>query len=66
MGENPSEVKHALRQGVHVSHVITKSDVNFNYLVEVVSTNYLVEAVFSTVKLHFFPLSILYFLEVSY
>ena len=38
-----------------MSHVITTSDVNFNYLVEVVSTNYLVEAVFSTVKLHFSP-----------
>ena len=41
LGENTGEVKHALYQGAHVSHVITASDVNFNYLVEVVSASFL-------------------------
>lgn len=49
MGENTGEVKHALYQGVHVSHVITTSDVNFNYLVEVVSASFL------HCKVTFFP-----------
>ena len=60
MGENISEVKHTLYQGVHVNHVNITSDVNFNYLVEVVSASFL------HCKVTFFPLSIVYFLEVSY